>query len=76
MGEFLGIASHELRTPLTSITANVQMACRQLKALSQNTLDSDADTPKPYQLDAANTYSDLCYSWNVRIVSCCASTGW
>ena len=44
MGEFLGIASHELRTPLTSITANVQMARRQLKVLSQITLDNDADT--------------------------------
>ncbi|HEX6818552.1 MAG TPA: ATP-binding protein, partial [Ktedonobacterales bacterium] len=31
MDEFLGIASHEMRTPLTSITANVQMAKRQLR---------------------------------------------
>ena len=35
MDEFLGIASHELRTPLTSITANVQLASRQLTGLSQ-----------------------------------------
>ena len=33
MDDFLGIASHELRTPLTSITANVQMARRQLDRL-------------------------------------------
>ena len=32
MDEFLGIASHELRTPLTSISANVQMAERNLRA--------------------------------------------
>jgi signal transduction histidine kinase len=34
MDEFLGIASHELRTPLTSITANIQMAQRQLDLLA------------------------------------------
>jgi len=33
MDDFMGIASHELRTPLTSITANVQMARRQLDSL-------------------------------------------
>ena len=33
MDDFMGIASHELRTPLTSITANVQMARRQLEGL-------------------------------------------
>jgi signal transduction histidine kinase len=33
MDDFMGIASHELRTPLTSITANVQMARRQLDGL-------------------------------------------
>ncbi|MGH2485931.1 MAG: PAS domain-containing sensor histidine kinase, partial [Ktedonobacterales bacterium] len=34
MDEFVGIASHEMRTPLTSITANVQLAARDLKALA------------------------------------------
>ena len=34
--EFLGIASHELRTPLTSITANVQLAERGLRALTSS----------------------------------------
>jgi PAS domain S-box-containing protein len=34
MDEFLGIASHELRTPLTSASANVQMAERDLRALT------------------------------------------
>ena len=34
MDEFVGIASHEMRTPLTSITANVQLAERDLKALA------------------------------------------
>lgn len=33
MDEFLGIASHELRTPLTSMSANVQMAERQIRAI-------------------------------------------
>lgn len=33
MNEFLGIAAHELRTPLTSITANVQMALKQVRNL-------------------------------------------
>ncbi|HEX2350530.1 MAG TPA: ATP-binding protein [Ktedonobacterales bacterium] len=36
MNEFMGIASHELRTPLTSLTANVQLASRQLHGLSQS----------------------------------------
>lgn len=35
MDEFMGIASHELRTPLTSVTANVQMAGRQLSDIEQ-----------------------------------------
>lgn len=35
MEEFLGIASHELRTPLTTIKANVQLAQRRLKAITQ-----------------------------------------
>jgi signal transduction histidine kinase len=35
MDEFVGIASHELRTPLTSITANVQLARRQLERAGQ-----------------------------------------
>ena len=33
MSEFLGIAAHELRTPLTSVTANVQMALKQMRNL-------------------------------------------
>lgn len=33
MNEFLGIAAHELRTPLTSVTANVQMALKQVRNL-------------------------------------------
>lgn len=33
MDAFLGIASHELRTPLTTITANVQLAERQVQML-------------------------------------------
>ena len=36
MNEFMGIASHELRTPLTSLTANVQLASRQLRGLSRS----------------------------------------
>jgi signal transduction histidine kinase/DNA-binding NarL/FixJ family response regulator len=36
MNEFMGIASHELRTPLTSVTANVQLASRQLRSVSQS----------------------------------------
>jgi signal transduction histidine kinase/DNA-binding NarL/FixJ family response regulator len=36
MNEFMGIASHELRTPLTSLTANVQLATRQLRGLSRS----------------------------------------
>jgi signal transduction histidine kinase len=35
MDEFGGIASHELRTPLTSMTANLQLARRQLGRVSQ-----------------------------------------
>ncbi len=34
MEEFLGVASHELRTPLTTIKANIQLALRRLKSLS------------------------------------------
>jgi len=34
MEEFLGVASHELRTPLTTIKANIQLAMRRLKSLS------------------------------------------
>ena len=37
MDEFLSMASHELRTPLTSVTANVQLARRQLRALAHVT---------------------------------------
>lgn len=37
MDEFVSIASHELRTPLTSVTANVQLAVRQLRALTHET---------------------------------------
>jgi PAS domain S-box-containing protein len=37
MEEFLGAASHELRTPLTTIKANVQLALRRLKSLSEKT---------------------------------------
>jgi PAS domain S-box-containing protein len=36
MDDFLGIASHELRTPLTGIKANVQMAGRHVRGLSQS----------------------------------------
>lgn len=35
MEEFLGIASHELRTPLTTIKANIQLAQRRLKGITQ-----------------------------------------
>ena len=37
MDEFVSIASHELRTPLTSVTANVQLAVHQLRALTHET---------------------------------------
>jgi PAS domain S-box-containing protein len=38
MEEFLGIASHELRTPLTTIKANVQLAKRRLKTVTNDTI--------------------------------------
>jgi signal transduction histidine kinase len=41
MDEFLGTASHELRTPLTNITANVQLAGRQLRGLGQHATQLD-----------------------------------
>ncbi len=44
MDDFMGIASHELRTPLTSITANVQMARRQLEGLVEAARHSEALT--------------------------------
>jgi signal transduction histidine kinase/CheY-like chemotaxis protein len=44
MDDFMGIASHELRTPLTSITANVQMARRQLEGLVEAARYSEALT--------------------------------
>ena len=43
MEEFLGIASHELRTPLTTIKANVQLAMRRLRGLSQQPEASSAE---------------------------------
>ena len=43
MNEFLGIAAHELRTPLTSITANVQMARKQLSGRSRKAPDAGDD---------------------------------
>lgn len=46
MEEFLGVASHELRTPLTTIKANVQLAQRRVRALSQEaaSLPREANT--------------------------------
>ena len=54
MDEFVGIASHEMRTPLTSITANVQLAERDLKALAAATDDDATDSKAHSKLERAH----------------------
>ncbi|MEO7001620.1 MAG: ATP-binding protein, partial [Ktedonobacterales bacterium] len=54
MDEFLGIASHELRTPLTTISANVQIAERQIRTLLQEIVP-EADHPLQNQLERTDT---------------------
>jgi len=70
MDEFLGIASHELRTPLTSITANVQIAERQMKALLEATSGADAGATDSTAVirDRLDRYSGLMRSTSRQLV--------
>lgn len=52
MDEFLSIASHELRTPLTSLTANVQIAIRQLRGLTSAIEEDAANAADPFRTPA------------------------
>ena len=53
MNEFLGIAAHELRTPLTSVSANVQMALKQVRTIGRAAYADDTratrERPQPLQ---------------------------
>ncbi len=46
MDEFMGIASHEIRTPLTSIKANIQLAQRQVKRLTEENTENKQLLPR------------------------------
>ena len=50
MDEFIGIAGHELRTPLTSVKANIQLAERRARALSQTLEDGSNANVKATRL--------------------------